>query len=66
MDFRRVFTEYGAMDEDDLPPRPPEKDDNLAAELGGTFAGALWVGAFLVIAGVALLFIMRWTGHSPW
>ncbi len=54
------------MNEDDLPPRPAEKDDSFASELGNTFATVLWAGLFLTIAGVALFFIMRWSGHSPW
>jgi len=66
MDFRRVFAEYDQMTDDDLPPRAPEKDDNFASELGGTFATFLWIGAFIAIAGVALFFVMRWSGHSPW
>jgi len=66
MAFRRVFADNGGMDEDDLPPRPPEKEDSLAGELGGTFAGFLWVGVFLGVAGVVLFFIIRWSGHSPW
>jgi len=54
------------MSEDDVPPKPLQDEDGFAGELGSTFANALWIGAFLVIAGVALFFVMRWTGHSPW
>ncbi len=53
------------MNQDDLPPRPLPNDTGFASELGGTFATALWIGTFLVIAGVVLFFIMRWSGHSP-
>ncbi len=54
------------MNQDDLPPRPSPSETSFASELGGTFATALWIGAFLAIAGVALFFVMRWSGHSPW
>jgi len=55
------------MDEDDLPPqRRAQNDSGFAGELGRTFAGAATVGVFLLIAGVVLFFIMRWSGHSPW
>ena len=66
MDFCRVFADDGAMDEDDLPPRPPEKEDSLAGELGGTVAGVVWIGLFLAIAGIVLFLVVRWSGHSPW
>ncbi len=54
------------MDEDDLPPQPAQNDSGFSGELGRTFAGAVGVGIFLLVAGVVLYFIMRWTGHSPW
>ena len=55
-----------AMDEDDLPPRPLQNDAGFAGELGRTVAMTLGIGVFLAIAGLALFFIMRWSGHSPW
>ncbi len=54
------------MDEDDLPPRPAQNDTGFAGELGRTFAMTAGIGFFLLLAGVILFFIMRWSGHSPW
>jgi hypothetical protein len=56
------------MDEDDLPPptRPAETEPTFAGALGNIFGMVLWIGFFLGLAGVALYFVMRWTGHAPW
>ena len=54
------------MSPDDLPPRERDDDSGLAGELGRSFAMIVGIGFFLALAGVALFFVMRWTGHSPW
>ena len=54
------------MNEDDLPPSPPSNDTGFAGELGRSFAMIVGIGIFLALAGIALFFVMRWSGHSPW
>ncbi len=54
------------MDPDDLPPQPSQDDTGLAGELGRTVAIAVGIGFFLVLAGVVLFWLMRWSGHGPW
>jgi len=54
------------MNQDDVPPKAMQNDTGFASELGGTFATTLWISTFLGIAGVALFFVMRLSGHSPW
>ncbi|MEJ0027583.1 MAG: hypothetical protein WDN01_16275 [Rhizomicrobium sp.] len=54
------------MNQDDLPPRPLQTEDGFAGELGGMVGTLVWIGGFLALAGVALFFVMRWSGHSPW
>jgi hypothetical protein len=51
------------MDTDDLPPEPQQRDSGFSGELGRTFAGAVGIGLFLVVAGVVLFFVIRWSGH---
>ena len=50
------------MDEDDLPPGPAEGSDDrtFSGQLGQTFAGAVWIGLFLLIAGAVLYAAMHW------
>ncbi len=54
------------MDDDDLPPKTRESNGGFAGQLGGMFAGVVGIGFFLILAGVALFWVMRWMGHSPW
>jgi uncharacterized protein YjeT (DUF2065 family) len=53
------------MEDDDLPPRPlreaPQQTEGFARSLGELAGGSLWIGLFLVVAGVILYFFMRTT-----
>jgi hypothetical protein len=51
------------MDDDDLPPQPRDDDTGFSGELGRTFAGFIWVAAFLAVAGGVLFGLTRLFGH---
>jgi hypothetical protein len=48
------------MNEDDLPPKPAANESGFSGELGRTFAGLIWVAAFLAVAGAVLWLVTRW------
>jgi hypothetical protein len=49
------------MDQDDLPPaKDTSEPETFGSALGLTFAGAMWVALFAVIAGLMLYGVMHW------
>ena len=55
-------------DDDDLPPKPANDtgisadDSSFSGTLGRTFAGAMWVAVFAVVAGAFLWAVVHWFG----
>ena len=46
-------------DDDDLPPKGREPQQSLGGALGFVFSQAVWIGIFLVIAGLILVGVMH-------
>ncbi|HEY5339370.1 MAG TPA: hypothetical protein VIJ85_14270 [Rhizomicrobium sp.] len=50
------------MDDDDLPPKPHPRPEGAAGAFGQLIGALLWIGIFLVLAGVVLYVVSRATG----
>lgn len=48
------------MDEDDLPPKPEQRQSGFSGSLGYMVGMLMWIVPFLVVAGLVLWAIARW------